>query len=125
MAGNILVFDGDCGFCTASVSWLFRHARPCDVRAEPYQRFDLAGHGIPVRRAQREVLWIVPDGRVFGGADAIARLLRTGAGGWAVAGRLLASVPIRWLARAVYRVVADNRRRLPGGTGACALPRGD
>jgi predicted DCC family thiol-disulfide oxidoreductase YuxK len=31
--------------------------------------------------------------------------------------------PVSWLARGLYRVIADHRDRMPGGTPACALPQ--
>jgi predicted DCC family thiol-disulfide oxidoreductase YuxK len=30
--------------------------------------------------------------------------------------------PLRWIAHGVYRLVANNRDRMPGGTAACKLP---
>ena len=24
----LLIYDGDCGFCTHTITWLYRHARP-------------------------------------------------------------------------------------------------
>ncbi|SHN27363.1 Protein of unknown function, DUF393 [Actinacidiphila paucisporea] len=68
------------------------------------------------------MLWITPPGVVYGGAEAVAKLLLSGGGAWAVAGALLRMPPIRWIAGGVYRVIADNRDRMPGGTPACALP---
>jgi predicted DCC family thiol-disulfide oxidoreductase YuxK len=31
---------------------------------------------------------------------------------------------VRKLAAAIYRVIANNRHRMPGGSPACALPHG-
>ena len=58
------------------------------------------------------------------GPDAIAALLRTSHRAWRLIGRLLQLPPVRALAWPGYRWVARNRHRLPGGTAACALPRG-
>jgi len=30
---------------------------------------------------------------------------------------------LRWIAAGVYRLIANNRQRMPGGTTACALPQ--
>jgi predicted DCC family thiol-disulfide oxidoreductase YuxK len=35
---------------------------------------------------------------------------------------VLRTPPVRWLAAGVYRLIANNRQRMPGGTAACALP---
>ena len=66
--------------------------------------------------------WLTPGGQVYGGAQAVARLLMRSGGAWAYAGALLALPPVRPLAAAVYRAVARHRHRMPGGTPACALP---
>ncbi len=123
MVVDTLVFDGDCGFCTTSVLWLFRHVRPDGVEAVRYQSFNLAGHGLTAERARYEVLWVPGgDGEVRGGAAALARLLRAGERRvWRFAGLVLQAFPVSWLAERVYRVVARNRQRMPGGTDACAI----
>ncbi|GAA2514507.1 hypothetical protein GCM10010393_54640 [Streptomyces gobitricini] len=117
----MLVFDGDCGFCTACVAFVGRRLRPdCDI--VPWQSADLAALGVTPERAGREVLWVTPVGRVYGGAQAVAKILLRAGRGWAPLGALLLVPPVRWAAHGVYRRVADNRHRLPGGTGACAVP---
>jgi predicted DCC family thiol-disulfide oxidoreductase YuxK len=119
---NTLVFDGDCGFCTTSVLWLFRQVRPENVEAVQYQSFDLVAHGLSAERAQYEVLWVSQQGPPFGGARAIARLLRASERfGWRLAGRLMALAPFSWAASVTYRVIAQNRQRMPGSTGSCAV----
>ncbi|MGC0208048.1 thiol-disulfide oxidoreductase DCC family protein [Streptomyces levis] len=115
----VLIFDGDCGFCTMSVGVVQRLVRPrCEVVA--WQQADLTSLGVTEERARYEALWVTPTGRVYGGAQAVAKILLSGGGVWAVAGALLTLPPVRWAAHGVYRLVADNRARLPGGAGACA-----
>ncbi|WFE54809.1 MULTISPECIES: DUF393 domain-containing protein [unclassified Micromonospora] len=121
-AGPIMLYDGDCGFCTQSINRISGWVRP-DVTIAAYQTVDLAPLGVTAERADHEVLYIDAAGRVHGGAQAFARLLRVGRPAWRPVGVLLALPPTRWLAAGVYRLVADNRTRLPGGTAACAIPR--
>ena len=116
-----LVYDGDCGFCTRSAA-LARRVLPADCAVVPWQGADLAAVGTTAERARREALWVPRTGEVVGGARAVAAALREAGSGWALLGRLLQLPPIGPLADAVYRVVAANRMRLPGGTAACALP---
>ena len=117
----VLIFDGDCGFCTTSVGVVRRLMRPrCEVVA--WQHADLASLGVTAERARYEVLLVTPTGRVYGGAQAVAKILLNAGGVWSVVGAVLSLPPLRWAARAVYRLVADNRGRLPGGTAACAVP---
>ncbi|MFC4056853.1 thiol-disulfide oxidoreductase DCC family protein [Planomonospora corallina] len=116
----VLIYDGDCGFCAASVRFAERRI---GVRAHvtPWQRADLPALGTTPERADREVLW-VEHGRVYGGAQAAARLLVAAGGPWSVLGHALRTPPLRWAAHGLYRLVAANRHRLPGGTPACSLP---
>ncbi|MFJ6609018.1 thiol-disulfide oxidoreductase DCC family protein [Streptomyces sp. NPDC091289] len=119
----VLVFDGDCGFCTTSVRFAERRLRPrCEV--VPWQFADLAELGVTQERAEHEVLWVTPAGRVYGGAQAVAKVLLRSGRGWALLGALLMLPPGRWVAPRVYRLVAENRHRMPGGTAACALRDG-
>jgi predicted DCC family thiol-disulfide oxidoreductase YuxK len=51
----------------------------------------------------------------------VARLLVAAGKGWAWVGKALLAPGLRALAAAVYRLVAANRYRLPGGAPACRL----
>ncbi|WP_127357774.1 thiol-disulfide oxidoreductase DCC family protein [Actinacidiphila soli] len=117
----ILVYDGDCAFCTTSVRFAERRIRP-DCKAIPWQFADLGSFGVTQQRAEYEVLWITPTGTVHGGSQAVARLLLNAGRGWALLGALLVLPPLRWLAHGTYRLIANNRERMPGGTAACMLP---
>ncbi|MQY09757.1 thiol-disulfide oxidoreductase DCC family protein [Actinomadura macrotermitis] len=117
----VLVYDGDCGFCTTSVRFLERRV-PTSAEVVAYQFADLDALGVTAERAGYEVLWVARDGRVSGGAEAIGRLLTDAGGLWRVPGVLMRVAPVSWVAHAVYRLVANNRQRMPGGTAACALP---
>ncbi|CAL9330604.1 hypothetical protein SUDANB43_00060 [Streptomyces sp. enrichment culture] len=115
----VLVFDGDCGFCTAAVRWIERKVRPhCETVA--WQQADLAGLGVARERARHEALWVTPAGTIHGGSGAVAKLLLSAGGAWTMLGAVLMVPPVSWAARGVYRLVADNRSRLPGSTASCS-----
>ena len=120
-----LVFDGDCAFCTSSATWVAaRLRRPSGPNAHliAWQFADLTTLGTDSTRAQREVLWVTPDGDLAGGAQAFARWLQFRGGAYGALGTVMRLPGVRTLAAGVYRLVANNRQRLPGGTPACALP---
>lgn len=117
----VLVFDGDCGFCTKSVEVMERWIDP-DVEITAWQHADLAELGVTEERAMHEVLLVTPVGDVYGGAEAVAKLLAHRRGVWTVPGAVLQVPPVNLLAEKAYRLIADNRYKLPGGTPACALP---
>ena len=117
----VLIYDGDCSFCTLCVQWMERHL-PYQPGIVAWQFADLASLGVAEAEAANSVQWVEPSGRVSSGAAAVARLLVACGGAWAVLGRLTLVPPVSWVAAGIYRLVADNRGRLPGGTAACALP---
>ena len=126
MSLPLLVFDGDCAFCTSSVQRLQRWF-PDTFDVVPYQRADLASLGLTASECHDALQW-VDGGRREAGARALGGLLRAGSGRGGLPGAaartaaLLCDVPpTSWGAAAVYRVVAANRHRLPGGTPACQL----
>ncbi|MEU6130249.1 DUF393 domain-containing protein [Saccharopolyspora sp. NPDC047091] len=120
MRTPVLVYDGDCGFCTRSVR--IAEKLPLRARIVPWQEADLAALRTTEQRARHEVLWVGETGRVAGGADAVAALLRHCGLPWSVPGVLLSLPVLRAIARFGYRRIAANRHRLPGSTPACALP---
>lgn len=117
----VLVYDGDCGFCTRSV-FLARRL-PARVRwaAEPWQELALSELRTTRDRASHEVLWVDEDHRVFGGAAAVAQLLRGTRAPWSWLGALMSGPVLGSVAEWAYRRVANNRHRLPGTTPACRL----
>jgi predicted DCC family thiol-disulfide oxidoreductase YuxK len=128
----LLVFDGDCAFCTTSVHW-YEERFPGAFTAVPYQRADLAALGLTEDECHARLQWIgdvtEPRATRESGARAVGALSRTGGrtrGGaaglfWRAAATLTVVPPFSWLAEGVYRIVAANRQRLPGGAPACRL----
>lgn len=116
----MLIFDGDCGFCTSAVQWLGR-LLPAFPAAVPYQWTDLESLGLTEAEAAARV-WFVSSAQQFGGHLAVAALLRAQPGfGFRFLGWLGVVPPWSWAADVAYRLVARFRHRLPGGTAACQL----
>lgn len=120
----VLVFDGDCGFCSTSARFLLHRvvATSAPFGVVAWQRTDLSALGLTEAQCQEAVQWVGTDGRAYAGALAIAAALTAGRLPWRPAGRILQLPGIRNLAARTYRWVAANRYRLPGGTPACRLP---
>ena len=118
MTRPVLLYDGDCAFCTSCARLIERRVRP---RADvvPWQFADLEALGVSAEQATAAVQWICVDGGVRSGHEAIAATLRAGAPLWRPFGRLLVLPGIGWVAARAYELVAANRYRLPGGTPAC------
>lgn len=124
----ILVFDGDCGFCTASVHLLESWCRPA-ARFVPWQTLDLAAHGLTEEQVNKSVQWlpVSADAPIRSGAAAVAQTLLRSRLPWRPIGALMLMPPISWLAAGAYHLISANRYRLPGSTPACAVdvPRRD
>ncbi|HET6666127.1 MAG TPA: DUF393 domain-containing protein, partial [Intrasporangium sp.] len=119
----LLIFDGDCAFCTSSVEFLRRWVdRTGRYAIEPWQRVDLSAYGLTEADCIDAAQFVDANGAVHPGHRAIAEALRQGAPGWRPVGRLLTVPGIDGVARRVYGWVAGHRHQLPGGTPACALP---
>ncbi|MEV0606820.1 DCC1-like thiol-disulfide oxidoreductase family protein [Polymorphospora rubra] len=116
------VYDGDCAFCTTCARFAERRI-PGPATIVPWQFADLAALGLTVDECEQAVQWVGTDGRRAAGPDAIALLLRGSSRLWRTAGRVLQFRPVRAVAWPVYRWVAANRHRMPGGTAACSLPQ--
>ena len=122
-----LIFDGACALCRRAVELLRGWDREHRLRFVPFQdeavvrEFDLA---LPALAAAMHL--VLPDGRVFAGADVVPELGRLLPGkrwwtwGFAVPG-------VRPLARRVYAWVARRRhcavRGLPAGAPGAQIGR--
>jgi predicted DCC family thiol-disulfide oxidoreductase YuxK len=115
--GPVFLYDGDCSFCTSCARILARIGADAEIAA--WQHADLGELGITKEQATDAVQWIEADGTVSSGHEAIAAILRTAGRIWKIAGRMMLLPGISWMAAKIYRLVADNRYRLPGSTPAC------
>lgn len=118
----LLVFDGDCAFCT---TWVLRLERwlPEFPESQPWQWVDCEALGLS-RHDVTHYAWLLVDGERYRGHAAFAALLRRQRRArWRFLGYLLVTPPFSWAAAVGYALIARFRHRLPGGTPACAMPR--
>ena len=107
-----LIYDGDCGFCTATARWAERRLSD-DYQVVPSQQTDLAAFGLTDEDVARSAWWIDPNGTRSDEHRCIANALRAMRAHWPALGRLLTLRPISPLAGWTYRLIAGNRYRLP------------
>jgi predicted DCC family thiol-disulfide oxidoreductase YuxK len=119
----VLLYDGDCGICTRLAGFVVRRLRP-RYAVSAYQDADLPTYGLTAAQCDAALQFADAAGRAHAAQNAVARLLLAAAPGWRPLGALLLLPGVNQLAGLVYRWVARNRARLPGGTPACALPAG-
>ena len=118
MQPPVLIYDGDCGFCTRTVQWGQRHIARM-TPAAPYQSSDLAALGLDEARCSVAVQYVTRGGEVRSAQDGVAATLLAAGRGWWVLGALLHVPGLHWLAGVLYRWVARNRHRLMANS-ACS-----
>jgi predicted DCC family thiol-disulfide oxidoreductase YuxK len=95
-----------------------------DAEIVAFQLTDLGELGITKEQAAAALQWVEVDGTVRSGHEAIASMLSSAGRIWKIIGRAVLLPGISWMAAKVYRLVAENRHRLPGSTPACAAADG-
>ena len=121
----VLLFDGDCAFCSSSARWLRRHV-PTPTAIEPWQTTDLEPLGVTEAEVDEAVVMVSVDLTHTSGPVAFAALARSSTStAWRAVGRLLGARPALAVAWPTYRWIARNRHRLPGGTPQCSLPQAE
>jgi predicted DCC family thiol-disulfide oxidoreductase YuxK len=116
----VLVFDGDCAFCSSSVRVAQRWIRRMP-EVVAYQRTDLMALDLTEAQCVEAVQYVARDRHVYSAEDAVSAVLLAGGRGWWVLGALMHVPGVHWLCGVVYRWVARNRHRLPGGTPQCSI----
>ncbi|NDC10654.1 MAG: DUF393 domain-containing protein [Oxalobacteraceae bacterium] len=63
----LMIFDGDCAFCTTSANFMRRRIRPrCDI--EPWQHTDIEAFGLTATECTTAVQFVTADRRVYSGS---------------------------------------------------------
>ncbi|WP_084764507.1 thiol-disulfide oxidoreductase DCC family protein [Knoellia subterranea] len=124
MTTSVLIYDGDCGVCTKLSRFVTTSVRRrgADFAVSAYQDADLDALGLTPEQSDEALQWVAADGRISSAQDAVARVLLAGRAPFKPLGAVILVPGINALAGVVYRWVARNRHRLPGGTPACSLP---
>jgi len=87
-----------------------------------WQQADLGTLGVTAEQCQTAVQWVSADlTRILSAHKAIARVCKDAGGMITVAGWLMSMPVVSPIAGVVYRWVARNRQKMPGGTAACAI----
>ena len=128
---SVLLYDPDCGFCTASAN-LLRRLEP-GARILPGTPENLVQYRVDARRFAHALPFINDAGQIIYGSDAIALTLRTCSDATLrgkflrAAGVLLLNPPTRPVAHRAYRFAAGHRAQISrltsrlGCTSSCAV----
>ena len=124
MAHPVVLFDGVCNLCNASVQWIIARDPAAFFHFAPLQsdaaRRLLAEVGRAAPVGDPETILLVEHGRVFERSTAALRIARRlrGPARW-LAAFLIVPAPIR---DACYRFIARHRYRWFGRREECRLP---
>lgn len=124
MSRPVLIYDGDCGVCTRLADVVTTRVRRDGAAfgVSAYQDLDLGPLGLTPGQCDAALQWVDARGRSYAAQDAVAQVLLAGRVWQRPVGAVLRLPGVNALAGLVYRWVAANRHRLPGGTPACSLP---
>lgn len=116
---GLLIFDGDCGFCTTAARKFADFAGE-SAEVAPWQSLRLGDYGLTEDECSSAAYW-VQDGQSYRGTEAFAQALQVCNLPLRIVGKIMSVPPVSWLARAVYPIVAKYRYKLPGATDACRI----
>lgn len=126
MLRDTVLFDGDCGVCTALKNWAGRLDAAGRLHFVAYQAADLdaVAPGLTPEMAGQALHFVRRDGVRFRGARAVFETMRRLPEAWGVLGTIGSFPLCSLLAEPVYRLIARHRGRISGwlGLDRCALP---
>jgi predicted DCC family thiol-disulfide oxidoreductase YuxK len=120
--GGIVLFDGVCNFCNASINFVIEHDKAGYFKFAPLQSETgeqlMAKHGIDTIETDSVIL--VEDEKVYTHSTAALRIARKLDGLWSwFYAFIVVPKPIRDF---FYKLLAKNRYRLFGRQDACMIP---
>ena len=118
---GLLIYDGDCGFCTSTAAWMLERFKS-GVQVASWQQLDLDLYGLTAADGQSSSWWVDDAGEATPGAMGVGKALTETEPRWTrLAGAVIGFGPVRPLAKATYRLVVRYRHKLPGSTDACRM----
>jgi predicted DCC family thiol-disulfide oxidoreductase YuxK len=123
-ANPVLIYDGDCKFCQLSLEFGIRNL-PTFPRYVAFQKIDPVEFGLTLEQVKTQI-WLATKGSsstsALGGHLAAGEILLMQTNPLhKILGWFIKTPPTSWIAAVVYRWVARNRHRLPGGSRQCKL----
>jgi predicted DCC family thiol-disulfide oxidoreductase YuxK len=116
---GLLIYDGDCGFCTRTAAWL-RRRLPSGFQVEASQNMpNLEELGLDRKQVHEAAYWIDPDGTAHRGHRAILRAVTASRGAFGSMAGIMKVWPFDPIAAGVYSVIARHRHLLSGRTDHC------
>lgn len=113
-----LIYDGDCGFCSATVKWLKDNGGNFD--SLPWQKIpDLKSVGLTLQMVTTSAVFISDSGVISLGSSAIGEAMKSCSKPVSCLGKAVTSRLFESLAQRGYKLIAKNRGRLSRATRSC------
>lgn len=119
---KLIIYDGDCGFCTTSVRKLRGMLGKKAPSAATFQSLQLDLFGLSIAEVQIELKYVDTNGQIWGGASAFRRVFYDAKGIWRLISTFMSLPLVKQSSVVIYRKIAKNRAKMPGATATCALP---
>jgi predicted DCC family thiol-disulfide oxidoreductase YuxK len=121
---QVLIYDGDCKFCQLSLDFGIKNLRVFPQYVA-LQKIDPKDFGLTAQQVRSQI-WLAQkmpaNSKALGGHLAAGAILKLQPSRWLRAlGWLASNPPTSWVANLLYKVIAANRHRLPGGSKACKI----
>lgn len=117
---QVVIYDGECGFCSKSVTYARTKVAPELVYLSA-QQANLADYGLNKTDCEKALQFVSFDKRVYSAERAVIQILKQGNFGYRFLGNLMSLPIIDLLSRFGYRFIARNRARFPGVNGSCQI----
>lgn len=117
---SIVYFDGVCGLCNRSVTWLFERDKRRKLRFAPLQGSTAKEQLSIPEGASFDTIIFSDQGNIYYRSTAILKIVQRMGGGWKLLyGFIIFPRPFRdW----IYKGVANNRYKWFGKHDSCRLP---
>jgi predicted DCC family thiol-disulfide oxidoreductase YuxK len=121
---RVLIYDGDCQFCQLSLDFGIKNLR-IFPQYVAFQRIEPKDFGLTEKQVRSQI-WLAQksptSAAALGGHRAAGAILKLQPSWWLRAlGWLASTPPTSWVANLLYKLIAANRHRLPGGSRACKI----
>lgn len=122
MTEPVIIYDGDCAFCTKSIIRLEAFMKGQMPKKVTLQRVNLQEYGILLAEAQAAMKYVDLSGRVWTGERAFQRVFYDAGGKWRILANFMGLPIIKSASAAIYKKIALNRQKMPGAEASCAIP---
>lgn len=124
---SIVLFDGICNLCSASVQFIIKHDKHSRFRfaslQSAYAMEMLNGFFSGNREIGLYSIFLIEGNRIYSRSDAVLRIARRLNGAWP----LLSALRIipRFIRDPIYNLISRNRYRMFGKKDQCMIPTGE